>query len=953
MRKHFFVTVLLTLLFVAPILSREVLAYDRECLAAGYTVVYVNGILTTRPQAEDNTYAIRDKFKERAKRSDVTFLTGFNQTHANGLGDTLKSVAQTYLTAGGGHIADYDLKTMLIDLSSQIHTQKVLLVGHSQGTFYTNAMYDYLVAQGMPASSIAVYNLATPADHVAGGGNYTTSSNDKLINYVRELDAAASAPQPMAANINIPIPYAERNDEWAGHHFQSDYLEGAPGQIVSDIQQSLARLRSWGSDSSTPCFEPPATNLAYKASSLAFQTLDSTTRGVSGGVSAVASAARATMAAVGNTAAGALYSLVPILSPESRAQTSREIGNALVIGLNDYELQRAKEEAAREAAAEAAAKAAQEAALEAAPRVEVYKPKPYVPPATSQAGAAALAFSDPVSDPVAQSVLAVSEQTLTPHLANPYEPGFGGGSGTCPTCSAAQSSSGSSAPASVPSAPATPAAPAVIPVAPDLSLTTPDDQSSFATTTVTFTGSSTPAAVITVSGAASGTATTDAGGSWSFTAVLATGTSTVQFVASKDSLDSATVSRTIGVALPPPSAPIVSATACTYSLSTSHCILPATSAAVSWTDPSAAASFDVYVNGVLLRSTTSTSTSVSLTQDATTTIEVVGRSASGETATSTALAIVSLAAPLRINEIAWAGTVQSANDQWLELRNASGYALDLSHVALVRSAGSELQLSGTAVGQDALGNGYFLVERTEAATDVHADLLAQFDLFSQTGERVSLVWYDGSATSTLDATPVVAACAGWCAGHTVHAVGTTAQPGIPNAYAMESMERIGSDGSQASSWQSNDTYTATAHDAGSYIIYGTPRAANSAGWPTKGLYCGSSMYTESSPTPTFPSSQFCVVLSRFISPMANRYVGYFIGDVGSSTNIGADLQGKVPTTNISLNAPGMNSGDHGLVVVWENRTNLDSDTPNFIAYFTGTQPTPPHSNYAVFPWVMQ
>ena len=942
--------ILVALILVPAIFQSRAMAFSRQCLAEGYTVVYVNGIKTTREEADKDRKAFQKKFIDRGGSGEVNFKTGYNQTHANGLGDTLKSVAQTYLTAGGGHIADYDLKTMLIDLSSQIHTQKVLLVGHSQGTFYTNAMYDYLIAQGMPASSITVYNLATPASRVAGGGNYTTSSYDKVINYVREVDAAANAPQPLAANINIPIPYFERNDEWAGHHFQSDYLEGAPGQIVSDIQQSLARLRSWGPDSSTPCFEPPATNLAYKASSLAFQTLDSTTRGVSGGVSAVASAARATMAAVGNTAAGALYSLVPILSPESRAQTSREIGNALVIGLNDDELQRAKEEAAREAAAAAAAQAAQEAALAAAPRVEAYKPKPYVPPAMSQAGAAALAFSDSVPDPVAPSVPTVSEETLTPHLANPYEPGFGGGSGTCPSCSAAQSSSGSSAPASAPPAPA---APVVTPVAPDLSLTTPDDQSVFATTTVTFTGSSTPEAVITASGDASGTATTDAGGSWSFTTVLASGTSTVHFVASKDGLDSATVSRTIGVTLPPPSAPIVSATACTYSLSTSYCVLPATSALVSWTDPSAAASFDVYVNSALVRSTTSTSTSVSLTQDATTTIEIIGRSASGETATSSSLVIVSLTAPLRINEIAWAGTVQSANDQWLELRNASGYALDLSHVALVRSAGSELQLSGTAVGQDTLGNGYFLIERTEAATDVHADLLAQFDLFSQTGERASLVWYDGSATTTLDATPVVAACAGWCAGHTVHAVGTTAQPGIPNSWAMESMERIGSDGSQASSWQSNDTYTATAHDAGTYIIYGTPRAANSAGWPTKGLYCGSTIYTESSPTPTFPSSQFCVVLSRFISPMANRYVGYFIGDVGSSTNIGADLQGKVPTTNISLNVPGMNSGDHAFVVVWENRTNLDSDVPNFIAYFTGTAATPPHSNFAVFPWVMQ
>lgn len=939
MRKPIFISALLAVVLVAPFLSKEVLAYDRECLATGYTVVYVNGILTTQTQAEDDTYAFRDKFKERAKRSDVTFLTGYNQTHAEGLGDKLKSVAQTYLTAGGSDITDYDLKTILINLSSQIHTQKVLLVGHSQGTFYTNAMYDYLVAHGMPASSIAVYNLATPASRVAGGGNYTTSSYDKAIEYVRELDAEANAPQPLPANINIPIPYAERDDEWGGHHFQSDYLEGAPGQIVSDIQQSLARLMSSGSDSSSPCFQAPAQDVAYKAAAAAYGALDGVARGAHDAGSSLASAAHSMQSSVGNAFASVLGSVLPKPGPDAAAG-----GMPLVKALygSSIDAQTAVElaqEAKAEAAAAAAQQAAREAALLNAPRVEAVKPKPRVTN-TSQPAAAAFSFETSVQDGTAP--------VLEPREANPYQPGYGGGGGCSGACGAAAPTL-DPAPVSVPVVPP----PVVVPVAPVLSLSSPDDASVFATTTVAFTGSSTPSAIVSASGDASGSATTDSRGDWSLTLTLATGTSTISFTATKDARDSATIPRTIGVVLPPPSAPVVSATACTYSLSTSYCILPATSATVSWTNPGAATSFDVLVDGMLARRIVATSTSIALNQGATTTIEIVGHSARGDVATSTSLAIVSLSSPLRINEIAWAGTVQSPNDQWIELRNASGYALDLSHVAMVRSAGSELQLSGTAVGQDSLGNGYFLIERSEETTDVRADLVTPFDLFSQTGERVSLVWYDGTATTTLDATPVVAACHGWCAGHTAHAVGTSAQPGIPNSWAMESMERIGTDGSQASSWQSNDTYTATAHDSSGYIIYGTPRAANSTGWPAKGLYCGASVLTESSPIPTFPASQFCVLLSRFISPFANRYVGFFLGDVGSSTEIAADLQGKVPTTDISLNMPGMNPGDHAFVVVWENRTNIDSDVANFIAYLTGAQPTPPHGNYAVFPWVMQ
>jgi hypothetical protein len=197
--------IVLTLFIVLalPLFITKTFAYTRECTADGYTIVYVNGILTTEKQAKDDTSFFEDIFKRKSGRTDVVFKTGYNQTHAEGLGDKLKSVAQTYLSAGGSDITDYDLKTILINLSSQIHTQKVLLVGHSQGTFYTNAMYDYLVAHGMPASSIAVYNLATPASRVAGGGNYTTSSYDKAIEYVRELDAAANAPQPASLPVGL------------------------------------------------------------------------------------------------------------------------------------------------------------------------------------------------------------------------------------------------------------------------------------------------------------------------------------------------------------------------------------------------------------------------------------------------------------------------------------------------------------------------------------------------------------------------------------------------------------------------------------------------------------------------------------------------------------------------------------------------------------------------------
>ncbi|MFA7310048.1 MAG: hypothetical protein WC050_04040, partial [Candidatus Paceibacterota bacterium] len=49
-------------------------------------------------------------------------------------------------------------------------------------------MYNYLVDHGVPKKSIAVYNVATPESFVSGGGGYLTSTNDKVINDVRDKE---------------------------------------------------------------------------------------------------------------------------------------------------------------------------------------------------------------------------------------------------------------------------------------------------------------------------------------------------------------------------------------------------------------------------------------------------------------------------------------------------------------------------------------------------------------------------------------------------------------------------------------------------------------------------------------------------------------------------------------------------------------------------------------------
>ena len=75
-----------------------------------------------------------------------------------------------------------------------------------------------------------------------------------------------------------------------------------------------------------------------------------------------------------------------------------------------------------------------------------------------------------------------------------------------------------------------------------------------------------------------------------------------------------------------------------------------------------------------------------------------------------------------INEVAWAGTQSSSNDEWIELYNPSSQAVLLDGWTLKAADGSpNISLSGTIP-----AGGYFLLERTDEDT---TDVTVRLDLF--------------------------------------------------------------------------------------------------------------------------------------------------------------------------------------------------------------------------------
>ena len=100
-----------------------------------------------------------------------------------------------------------------------------------------------------------------------------------------------------------------------------------------------------------------------------------------------------------------------------------------------------------------------------------------------------------------------------------------------------------------------------------------------------------------------------------------------------------------------------------------------------------------------------------------------------------------------INEIAWMGTNNSANDEWIELYNTSSLDLDIEGWELTAEDGTPaINLTGKV-----LAKNFFLLERTDDETlpDIKADLIYKGSLNNK-GEYLKLFGKDGKIIDEID-----------------------------------------------------------------------------------------------------------------------------------------------------------------------------------------------------------
>ncbi|WP_153101356.1 hypothetical protein [Paraburkholderia hayleyella] len=96
--------------------------------------------------------------------------------------------------------------------------KSVLIVGHSQGNLYANAGHKQFYAQThLKNRSLGVVGVASPANYVAGGGEYITSTTDMVISMLRLF----VSPKTLPGNIDLPFKVTQP----MGHSFVGVYVD--------------------------------------------------------------------------------------------------------------------------------------------------------------------------------------------------------------------------------------------------------------------------------------------------------------------------------------------------------------------------------------------------------------------------------------------------------------------------------------------------------------------------------------------------------------------------------------------------------------------------------------------------------------------------------------------------------------------------------------------------------
>lgn len=282
----------IALAHVTPTADAEVVA-GAGTSCGSYSVVHINGVFISQSLAEDNVRALRTKHGDWYENTPVSFGLVYNPKGGfpGDLAEVLRQKSVEYPGATFVQMIRYLLSFAPGDLPSKLVNElatywanwinnnggsyntctdaglpqmvdkvravagsntRVLLVPHSQGNLYANRIVEIVTTQAapgyakpVPAQSIGIMGVASPAAYQAGVNKmHATSTNDLVINTLRNGMPFAGIPPSavLAAKFTAPLAGADPS----GHGFTEIYLGTIEGEssVVGGIHALLGSLRS-------------------------------------------------------------------------------------------------------------------------------------------------------------------------------------------------------------------------------------------------------------------------------------------------------------------------------------------------------------------------------------------------------------------------------------------------------------------------------------------------------------------------------------------------------------------------------------------------------------------------------------------------------------------------------------------------------------------------------------
>lgn len=835
-----------------------------RCSPDGYTIATINGMLTNEDGAKDNMDALRKKIGPSLHNQEIDYQYLFNPSHLGGAGDAAKAVDQGIFDSRT--VQDYDLENMLREASDRVHTQKLLLVAHSQGNFYANSFYDLMADKpgGVPAQSLGIYAVATPSSRVAGEGRWITSNTDKVIagyvNFFKNI---------MEPNVNIIL---QSGDDSQGHDFKNVYLKYESPRIVSDIYASLDNLKNNDiQKTNESCIAVPNFTTSHKIKGEIFARVDPVAGMAIGALGAVAVGAYKT----GSAFAGAIVNTASALG---------SVVNSIIklpAGVSD---------------SLTASNLAGPATLMPEQNNSAANPQSAIlPPSVQKSSSAGIDADAGFASPFQTAPSAIVPQQIngpsvtvvsaTPQAQNKPDSyhDYGGGadrasSAVLPPSASASTSSVINLEVGLPSDVTALASPVIVSPA--------NFRETFTASTIIFQGTAEASSTISTDFDYA-TTTANATGNWQMAFNLPQGESVIKFFAIDDAGNqSSSTEIVLLVDSMPPNVPILSVDECVASLSEDGCLVATTTTLhLQWSgDISDINYYELSYDGIV-STTTETFQNLNLNDDTDYNFTLRARDYAGNWSESALASVVINTMPVVINEVAWAGTAASVNDEWIELYNRTPLAIALDKWTLRAEDGVPyINLSGNIEPKS-----YYLIERgdeDEAISDIEADLSVPFSGvghgsgLEDNGEVLSLLYFpEAYATTTMDQTAVTG-LGGWVGG---------------DKNLRRSMERFSPDaeGDLASSWGTNNGLIRNGADFAGNIISGTPKARNSMNYLiAKGApYVSSNVVLSEENSPYLVNNTLQVFQPGSALTIEPGVVIKFYNDAGLRINSSVDARG--------------------------------------------------------------